>query len=226
MDNGFTGIDIENALLHRYSFIDSYRGALTSLLKCFNYLFDGLYWIWCSPNAVTFSQKYNVSAVNIYVDTLEKFDILCNNLLRACNLIATANGYSQIVDQEHPAFVYDGAVRGEALFKNLVASHPTNGASGMNVIQVKLTLSQFDNLKEKALNCFADIPTNVAIYDPDGAQAQTIADTINETKSQLESIFLSITADIKSYIETEQNNIKLAKTNVVQTMNGGNTTNA
>lgn len=207
----FTGFDPTLAKSNIDSFESSAKEAYSTCSKAFYDLKTGLLETWCSPKAVEFSEKYADKIGSVLVTFMSSYNIILANAERAYNTIALANGYSTIAVRptNYSMTKYEFNLRSEKY-----------GIVGMNIMQVKLLLESFNNDVKKVFEMLDELPMDIAFYDPEGAQVQAYKDEITKLKAKIFDVMTLINTDIKSAIETESNDIRLAKEQATQTLNG------
>lgn len=103
----------------------------------------------------------------------------------------------------------------------------TSGVSGMNVVLVEdLLNNELPRITNNAIDKLVSLAQNICIYDANGEQQAVFETRRQAMKTLVYELLNTIESQIRSYIETEKNNILLAKQQVVQNMNGSSTTNA
>ena len=93
-----------------------------------------------------------------------------------------------------------------------------NGVSGMDTESVRIALEEFKRSSSRAINSFDDIPNGIAFYDNNNSLVDVYSRNVNTFKSIFEDIFNNIINEITAYLETEQDNILLAKQQAEDTL--------
>ena len=229
--NGFTGFNPEVARQNIQSFVLATVTAGSSLLKALSNLIDensGLKKIWCSPKAVEFSNTYMPQLFETAGEFLKEGMAAYQGAVQAYNIVAANNGLAPMQDllgdPNSPIGNAASLLNSGEQFSNvasqlgfdssvslLYAAHPDNGAVGMNIEKVRVVLDTFKTEIFEALKLFDSIPTVIALYDTDGSQQNAFKVNVSKFKGKFIEIFMSMIQAIESAINTETNNIKLAK---------------
>ncbi len=215
-DRGFTGINQQDAKAN----IDAFVTAMNDVAKIFqnggNNLFNNLEKLWCSPKAVEFGDKYSILLYEKTVTAIEDAALsIASKAEKAFDTVSVANGGRALGAN------YGTIPKPEIghLFGFLKESGDT-GIIGMNVNQVNYALAEYGDYVIKALEALEAVPTNIAFFDPDGAQQATYKKTINDVKNKLEETIHSMLDEIQSAMETEQQTVLTAAQNSASTLQG------
>ena len=132
----------------------------------------------------------------------------------AATTLAAANGASFNYDRET---ISAGETRDYSLAVKFETS--INDAVGMDRENVKIALDLFTSRISSGLAKLESIPSSISFYDPNGEMVGSYNRNIAEFKSQFEELFNEISTAVSGYIETESDNILLAKEQANDTMN-------
>lgn len=217
--DGFTGLNPSQARANIDTFVKAMNDAAVIFLNGGIALFKNLEKTWCSPKAVAFGEKYGYALYDKTVVAIrEAATVIAKNAETAYNTISMANG--------------GGVLGAEYGLQELPIATPVNGyfgplkesgeygIIGMNLMQVQLALVVYGDSVEKGLAALDSVPTEIAFYDPDGIQQSTYKSEIQRVKDKLEEEISSMLDTIEAAMETEQNNIFIAKESSSSTLKG------
>ena len=193
---------------------------MNSVAKIFqdggNVLFEELENAWCSPKAVEFGDKFSLLLYEKTVTAIKEAALLIAGKAEAAyDTVSVSNGGSVL-----------GANYGSTpipeighLFGFLKESSDA-GVVGMNVNQVDHALADYGDYVIQGLEALDVVPTNVAFYDPDGAQQAAYKKTITDIKNKLEETIHSMLDEIQAAMETEQATVVSAAQSSLSTLQG------
>lgn len=207
--NGFTGLNPSVAKANIDAFVRAMKAVAMTFLDGGNALFNSLEKTWCSPKAAEFADAYSGSLYEATVTDIETAAMtIARNAETAFNTVSLANGGPSLGanygEQPSPSiYNYFGQLKEAS----------ESGIVGMNVMQVQLALTVYGDVVEKGLAELDAVPTAIALYDPDGSQQAAYKAEIQKVKENLTEKINSMLDVIEDAMETEQNNITLAKDN-------------
>ena len=210
----FTGINIERAVNDISTFNNKCWEIQAAIRFPLKELFLFLSKHWASPIAKDFSDKIGDRWLEIDSDYITNFKHIVSGAEEAAQSLARANGtnYPQTGLNMEPGQTMPGDPI-PALSDSL------NGTTGMDVEGVRNNLGIFKTKIKSALEQFNDLPDGIAFYDPNGDMIGSYSRNIKEFKSTFENLINDIITAIESYLETEADNILLAKQQAIDTMN-------
>lgn len=217
-ENGFVGMDPALAK----SNIDDFKRAMLDVEDNFdsavNTLFEELSYAWVSPNAVEFYTKYSEECYSLKKIMIESELAICQGAWRAYNTMANALGCATISED----YGYDANKSVSSGWLSISMLHDNKGGkSGMNVNLVKnFILPAFDIGVKRIEDSLTAVPTSIALYDAEGEQSGAYATGISNMKSKVENLLNDIKNSILNAIETETDNMLLAKQQSANAMNG------
>ena len=211
--DGFTGLNIEGAHVQIENFYDTAYDVMAEIMDLEDMFLHDLRSKWASPNAVEFS----VMTQNKISELYSTFVTYVNHIVHGANdagrTLAVANGASWSDVNLMDRFGNDG-IAGEPCLETL------NGTTGMAVENVKIISDAFVTGMKNVLNTLNSVPTSISFYDANGDLLSSYSTGINKFSSQIENLTNSIVNTLKQYIETETNNILLAKEQATNKLNG------
>ena len=213
----FTGFDPESAKDEIRNLEKSLYSVLAKFVLAHDDLMSediGLYYVWCSPNAVQFGKDVQEAAKSLYNQILTEFEGRVQSAKRAYNIIAARNNcptmpLSPLKD------LGDQKLR---IGNDLIDRHP-NGRVGINPPLATMVKTSYSEAMADCMNDFNKIPKEISFYDESGAQADAFAGKLNELSGKLLQLLLEIEAEIQYAIEHEVREDTLAKNQVVTTLN-------
>ena len=214
MNSNLTGLDVKRAEDDIRSFDCSCAQVGNDLHDSFLNLYAWLRKHWASDNAVAYTTT-NIKEINETTDDFltTKLHILDGAVDAASNL-ARANGmsFNMSLYNREPGTKYT------SYNIDLPCSASINGVSGIDVEGAKIVLTTFELQMRKALAELDALPDGIAFYDPDGTMIGKYDRNLKEFKTKFESLLSSMKADITGYLDTEVNNVLLAKEKAVDSM--------
>ena len=205
--DGFTGLDIVKAKSDLINFNTSTKNITSVYADTVMNFFDDLAKKWGSPNAVIFCNDY-VNRLRESVNNLStQLMHVVNGAVSAAQTIARSNGSTFSVDIEE---VYAGKVA-EELSVMPVCSESVNGVTGMAVENVKIIRDTFVTKTNEVITSLGNLPKGIAFYSTDGSLLNTYNTGIDTQVDGIKKEIDSVIKSLNSYIDTEANNILLAK---------------
>ena len=92
------------------------------------------------------------------------------------------------------------------------------GHVGMDTEGVRIALEAFKTEYSSALGCIDDLPEGISFHDRDGKLVDTYNRSLKSFKDKFSEIFSEVATKMDGYINTEADNIELAKAQAVSTM--------
>ena len=209
-EEGFTGLDVDRAIKELDNFHDCCKETEVTFINTFTDLFQILYLKWASPNAVWFTNEQ----IPIISEEITNFINTYNRILSGANLaaatLASAHGSAMPI-------IYSPSTVQFALDVNKCEENK-NGVTGMAKEDVKNALDTFVTEKNRALEMLRRIPLGISFYDPAGHLLSTYNKGVNEFIERFDQIIITLTSTLATYMETEINNILLAKQKAEETL--------
>ena len=224
MDDGFTGIDIIGACAQQMEFHLIMSNIMTGIENdVTNFMFN-LRRNWASPNAVEFG-KNTATLVNAYLKNIGAYaDRIIIDIYESVSDYTRINGFEGEVNLIRDTDLENYNI---VLYTYTMDAVNHNGQTGMNVRLVEdLINNELPKIKNNALSKLESLPASICIYDETGEQQKAYSTRKNNIRDLVEELLTTIETEIRTNIETEKNNILLAKQQVVQNMSGSSTTNA
>ena len=214
--NGLTGLDIERAKHDIETFDSMASTALNNIHNCFYNLYTVLNEHWASPVAVQFTSKNSQQINELNENMATTIAHIVNGAISAAENLSNANGISFPLKSEKNFASATGCTG--------VPCEPCkdqlNGVTGMDVEGVKQALNVFRTTAINALEEIVSLPNVIHFYDPNGDMVGEYNRGVDSFKQQYHDLIEQTYTEMRSYIETEADNILLAKQNATQTLNG------
>ena len=209
--DGMTGLSPEVAKKNIETFYGEYSAAEGHLFETFQVLFMGLKDLWASPKAAEFANTYTPRINDVLSESRSGVCTVVKNAVRAYNTVSRSHG-GGTMDTD---FLWETPFKGD--YKLLESK---DGIVGMNVMQVRLLLDEFNNnISDLVMSRFNELPWDIALYDPNGEQKAAYTSSIKNILDHITNVVVDIRNDLNGYMETEENTILLAKQQSTETMN-------
>ena len=216
----FTGLDIGKAKSEILNFKESALNAektITSSLKVF---FNELSKKWASPNAVDFTSEYTTKFANEVQNLRTSIFHVINGAIDAGNILARANGANFLSAIDSLAQALYGISPGQEAYAPEFAKcrETLNGATGMAVENVKIIRDVFIQKIMGGMDELSAVPKTISFYSTDGSLMNSYQTGIDTIISNFSNELVSIKESLNNFIETEANNIILAKQQATDTL--------
>ena len=212
----FTGLDIGRTQRDLAQFENSYMAVVGKMQNTFSVFFDVLATKWASANAVSFKNYYAPKAEKIVNDFGNHASRILSGAESAARSLAQSNGMGfSAMYQLSPGITQSFAT---AYGENTKES--INGVTGMAVQNVKFILEQFESNVKNIATSLSELPRGIAFYSPDGSLISAYNAKVGSLISEFEGLCNEMSRGVKSYMETEIDNILLAKEQAQSMMNG------
>lgn len=197
--------------------ISNFKGAMSIiefyLGSAVDYLYNELYYVWASPKAVEFN-KYRDNYANVAeLVSTGQFEI-SQNAYRSYNAMARANGLEEITDSFGNSLDNNNNLGNMSSMcrplESLELLAEKNGLVGMNTLQVPNIRDAFINKIDEVLAKIDEVPSHIALFDPDGAIQSAFSDSIAKMKENVSTLVSEMKDAINTALETEENNLRLA----------------
>ncbi len=214
--DGLTGLDIERAKHDIENFDSMASTALMNLHNCFYNLYTYLNEHWASPVAVQFTSKNSQEINELNKNMGTTIAHIVNGAISAAENLAEANGVSFPLKSEKN-------FAGVTSFSGVPCEpckDQLNNITGMDAEGVKQAIIIFRRNIMVALDEIDSLPNGIHFYDPSGDMVGGYNRGVDSFKQEYRNLAEQTYTEMKSYIETEADNILLAKQNATQTLNG------
>ena len=185
------------------------------------YLFMNLRDIWCSGKAIEFYNNNAQKTMDLDNEFINEINRITSKAIEAYNKMALANDSMAFNDPLVPTNLdankdYDA----ESCFPILNSSDPNSGIVGMNVKEVENELNTYLSSMNKVVASLDDIPTEIALFDPDGTLQDAYRSLIDKMKGKIPERINTVKSDIQNAIKTEQDTTVLAKQQATEILEG------
>lgn len=208
--DGFTGLNIDGAHAQLQNFSDLGKTTFDKMVGAIENFINGVKERWASPNARSFSMDFSEKWLAI----IEKYKASYYQAISGCNnagsALARANGAAwSNVDS---AYLDEGTDVYNLFVEDL------NGMTGMATELVKVYRDLFKYEMDNAINTLSNVPRTIDFYSTDGSLLSAYSTGIDKLQEDINTSFAETFTQISSYIDTEVENIYLAKEAAVQQM--------
>ena len=212
--DGFTGLNIEQANTEIQDFMSKTFEIKHDFEKCFKTLFEVLNKKWASSNAKSYTNQTIPEICELHANYWNTILHIIHGACDAANYLAEANGASFTQ--------YFGSI--EAGFENesnlelSPCNAEINGAVGMDLASVKMAVEFFSRDTKTIISKLNVVPKKISFYDANGDLLSTYDRNVTEFIKQFSVLFDKIERALRLYLQSEQDNILLAKENATNTM--------
>lgn len=222
MDNEFTGINFEQIYAQRAKFLETMNNVMMGIEENLYTFFSLLRRSWASLNAVRFAQETTI-LVNEYLKNIGRYvDRIDNDITDSILTYSKKFGKGGALSGSGRDFS-KWSIQGDYILD--ATNH--NGITGMNIRLVEdLLNNELPKITTNATRKMASLTKTISLFDEKSEQKKAFETKIQSIKTLIYELLETIEKQIRFCIETEKNNILLAKQQVIQNMNGSNTTNA
>lgn len=210
--DGFTGLNIEKASHDIESFNQTCWEIQSKVRMPLKEFFIYLARHWASPVAKQFSDNICAKWEEVDSEYLTAFQHIVSGATDAGRALARANGL------DLPNIINPGNVATADPIKSFI-SEDINGIVGMDVEGVRIALDAFKEQEKEGIALFDELPENIAFYDPNGELIGTYSRNVKNFKTKFQEIINTVITEMEGYLETETDNILLAKQNANDTLN-------
>ena len=217
--NGWTGLDSVRARDNIKEFTNRSVEAENMLLDANLHFFENLRKYWTSPKAVEFRNTY----VPKFERLIESYDRNAREIIKSAEIAFNTMAYSQgIVGMDingyEDSFPF-GRFEGSA-FIDFFNEKNDNWVSGMNIAVVETQIiptyiQEFGSAKQ-LLN---EIPTNVALYDPDGSLNSSYANMVNGFINDMSMLYNDMLNSVNKATKEEILILDIAKKQSLDALN-------
>lgn len=185
------------------------------------YLFMNLRDIWCSEKAIEFYNNNAQKTMDLDNDFINEINTITSKAIEAYNKIALSNDTMAFNDPFVPSNLdVNRDYEAESCFPILNASDPNSGIVGMNVKEVESELKTYMSSMNKVVSSLDDVPTEIALFDPDGSLQEAYRSLIDKMKGKIPERITSVKNEIQAAINTEQDTTILSKQQATEILEG------
>lgn len=185
------------------------------------YLFMNLRDIWCSEKAIEFYNNNAQKTMDLDNDFINEINTITSKAIEAYNEIALSNDTMAFNDPFVPSNLdVNRDYEAESCFPILNASDPNSGIVGMNVKEVESELKTYMSSMNKVVSSLDDVPTEIALFDPDGSLQEAYRSLIDKMKGKIPERITSVKNEIQAAINTEQDTTILSKQQATEILEG------
>lgn len=217
-ENGFTGLNVERVESDIRKFDELAVGFAIHVGGAFGDLYTFLNNHWASPVAAEFTSK-NVEDVR---DLVQKITTTVHHIehgaIEAARSLAKANGTTIELDDLYAANICPGDTGIYHVFEPCRES--LNGETGMDVEGVRNALAIFQTAILACLDEIDTIPEGIAFYDPNGDLISEYKRGISNFKKEISDLAGKTYQKLNQFLFTESDNVKMAKQQATQALNG------
>ena len=219
--NDFTGFNQDLALNEIDEFAHTMHNIYISYLKCNETFFGEMSHKWASPNAIKFGNEMQPKVVSALLDIVKLDRSYEIKLYDAYNDLCEKNGLTGVsfdIGNE-----LEGRLRSiesnEILSKNVFKDNYF-GSTGMNIEDAKVILDNYVNEMININEFLENIPLVVSFYDPGDEMLTAYVDSIIDIKEKVRNTAVELRKRVEEALNTETNNILIAKEHAVETLKG------
>ena len=212
--SGFTGLNIERAVYDIKELHDIGWDIQEKVRMPLKYFFIYLEKHWASPVAKQFSDEVCAVWQELDSEYMTSFLHILQGAEDAARALAQSNGaYFPCHYGLESGYVHNG----DPIVIHI--KEDIDGIVGMDVEGVRIALEAFKDQEKEGIALFDDLPEYIAFYDPEGELLGTYGRNVKNFKTKFEKIINTINEKMESYLETETDNILMAKQNAADTLN-------
>ena len=211
--DGFTGLNIEQARSQIENFAETGFAVWLSLAYTSGEFMGELSKKWASPNAVAFSSDFNIKMTALLSELSTQVIKKVDGSNDAGRILARVNG----ANWNDAGGSYTSLMKQDANL-NTSCKENLNGVTGMDTENVKLLKDIFKARIDKILESLTAMPRAIEFYSTDGTLMSAYSTGIDEIETKVRELCDETNSSISSYIETEVNNILMAKNSAEQSM--------
>ena len=177
---------------------------------------DELAYVWASGNAVKFGENVTESSKELDTVVHEANLEIAEEIKKAVQIYSEKFNVSQAID----CVVFGGYFDANLQYKNPLRE-TVNGITGMNKTVVTELMNNYIKTCETAYETFNnDLSSiNIAIYDNAGAQQEAFRGAVKTMIDNINKILNALFDEVKAGINTEIDNVELAKSQTTSTFN-------
>lgn len=206
---GFTGLDIQRAVYDIVDFYNSCDNLTLDINHCVREFFDVLNKKWASPNALAITKNL-ISKINeTYAGFITNFKHILSGACEAGRILAASHDAD--ASRFNLGFDVESGYVSNAVTDAKVCEETLNGVTGMDTQGVKIALDLFVKDAKDIVRVMSNLPQGIAFYDPEGNMLTTYNRNITNHCNMFSALFEDIRIQVVNAINTETDNILLAK---------------
>ena len=213
--DGFTGIDKMKTRTDIMNFDNEAAHTLYRCHQALDVFFGTLCVKWASPIAKTFTEDEEEKEEDVFESYWNKLEHIISGAYDAANILLSVNG-----EEELEKYIN----MGDYMFKIFpfhlctCKEETDEGHVGMDTEGVRIALEAFKTEYSSALDCIDNLPEGISFYDKEGKLVDTYNRSLKNFKDLFSVIFSEVATKMEGYVNTEADNIELAKAQAVSTM--------
>ena len=185
------------------------------------YLFMNLHDLWCSEKAIEFYNNNAQKTMDLDNEFINVINTITSKAIEAYNDIARSNDFMEFSDAMVPTNLdTDKKFDAESCFPAFNSFDPNSGVVGMNVKEVESELSDYVDSMNKVVLSLDDVPTEIALLDPDGSLQNAYRSLIKKMKDKIPERITAVKSEIQEAIKTEKDTTVLAKQQAAEILEG------
>ena len=221
--SGFTGIDGPRAARDINSYYEDAYSILNDYIHMFSLFADFLEKKWASQTAFYYSKTLTSEINSILHDYYNELMHIVHGAEDAANILLESNGEQKLhFDLGHRAWADSSGNHGEGYGKpsdiNFQCSQNLDGLVGMDTAGVKVELQNYKTKVSTIIARFDSLPNGISFYDPEDKLVSTYDRNLSAFKQKFQKFFDDFVLNMSGYIETEKDNIELAKVQAEEAM--------
>ena len=217
--NGWTGLDETRARDNIREFTDKSIIAENKLLEANLHFFESLRKYWTSPKAVQFGNTY----VPKFERLIESYDRNAREIIKSAQIAFNTMAHSQgIIGRDISGFEDSfpfGRFDGNA-FVGFFNEKNDRWVSGMNiaVVETQIIPTYIEEFG-RAKGLLNEIPTNVALYDPDNNLNSSYALKVNNFINEMSMLYNDMLNSVNQATKEEILILDIAKNQAINALN-------
>ena len=221
--SGFTGIDGQRAAKDINSYYEEAYSLLSDYISNFRLFADFLEKKWASQTAFYYSKTLTSEINSILHEYYNELMHIVHGAEDAANILLESNGEEKLhFDLANTVWADSTGNHGEGhgiphdidfqCFQNL------DGLVGMDTAGVKVELQNYKTKVSSIIASFDSLPNGISFYDPEDKLVDTYDRNLSAFKQKFQNFFDDFVLNMSNYVETEKDNIELAKVQAEQAM--------
>ena len=217
--DSFTGLNVSKAEWDILNLNNSLNNVQFEISSTFRDLGEYVSEHWAGPNAVNFDNTYNPKIDAFITEFRNRAHHIVDGAGTAASTLASAFGVSI-----HSQFGDDYTGQHDTLYRigSFHCKEDINGNVGMDTEGMKVQIDALKIRTNKINGLFDEVPTGIAFCDPQGSLISQYSTNVTDLKAKFSALMDEIVADMTASIETEVNNIRLAKQQAIDAMQNAN----
>ena len=211
-EGNMIGLSVEEVKINITDFSRAMHNIEFDLACAVDYLYNELYYVWASPKAVEFN-KYRDNYTNVSKLVCTSRNVISQNAIRLYNVMARANGLDEFTDVDGVSIDNINNIAQYTAWvglDSLELLEIKDGLVGMNTLHVPNIRDAFVSKINDVLAEIDEVPSRIALFDPDGAIQSAFSGSIAKMKESVSTLVSEMKDAIDNALETEEINLKLA----------------